>query len=152
MTIPTIFFLFYLLSYLGTFLLKTKTPKRLKQKVEIWRYDKSVYEVVHLRFWRCYIAWVWAEGPKICDSEFITRSGVEDTRLEAKTKDTKKIRGLGQGQPFRGQTLSRPRTKNTSASALQKKKVFTKIFQKKVQKNLYKKKFSKNFFKRFTKF
>ena len=35
-----------------------------------------------------------------------TRGGVEDTRLEA--KDTKKIRG--QGQPFRGQTLSRPRT------------------------------------------
>ena len=59
-----------------------------------------------------------------------TRGGVEDIRLEAKAKDTKKIRG--QGQPFRGQTLSRlrPRTKNTSASALQKKKkVFTKIFQ-----------------------
>ena len=60
----------------------------------------------------------------------------------------KKNRGQGQGQPFRGQTLSRPRTgmlkaKDTSASALQnhknflgdlkkkkkkKKKVFTKIF------------------------
>ena len=38
-----------------------------------------------------------------------TRGGVEDTRLEAKAKDTKKIRGQGQGQPFRGQTLSRPR-------------------------------------------
>ena len=37
-----------------------------------------------------------------------SRGGVEDTRLEAKAKDTKKIRG--QGQPFRGQTLSRPRT------------------------------------------
>ena len=84
----------------------------------------------------------------------ITRGGVEDTRLEAKAKDTKKIRGQGQGQgqPFREQTLSRPRTgmleakaKDTSASALQKKKglhknfsgdlkkkkkkVFTKIFQ-----------------------
>ena len=34
--------------------------------------------------------------------------GVEDTRREAKAKDTNKIRG--QGQPFRGQTLSRPRT------------------------------------------
>ena len=34
------------------------------------------------------------------------RGGVEHTRLEA--KDTKKIRG--QGQPFRGQNLSRPRT------------------------------------------
>ena len=37
-----------------------------------------------------------------------TRDGVEDTRLEA--KDTKKIRGQGQGQSFRGQALSRPRT------------------------------------------
>ena len=72
----------------------------------------------------------------------------------------KKIRG--QGQPFRGQTLSRPRTgmleaKDTSASALQKKKkglhknfsgdlkkkkkVFTKIFQA----ISTKKRFSKNF-------
>ena len=74
----------------------------------------------------------------------------------------KKIRGQGQGQPFRGQTLSRPRTgmleaKDTSASALQKKKkrssqkffrrsqkkkkVFTKIFQA----ISTKKRFSKNF-------
>ena len=32
------------------------------------------------------------------------RGGVEDTKLEAKVKDTKKFRGQGQGQ-----TLSRPR-------------------------------------------
>ena len=58
---------------------------------------------------------------------FTDRGGVEDTRLEA--KGTKKIRGQGQGQPFRGQTLSRPRTemfkakgKNTGASVLQKKR------------------------------
>ena len=37
---------------------------------------------------------------------FIARGVVKDTRLEA--KDTKKIQG--QGQPFRGQILSRPRT------------------------------------------
>ena len=62
------------------------------------------------------------------------------TRLEA--KDTKKIRGQGQGQPFRGQTLSRPRTGMLEAKAKdqghkpkcslkkkEKKKVFTKIFQ-----------------------
>ena len=66
------------------------------------------------------------------------RDGVEDTRLEA--KDTKKIRGQGQGQPFRGQTLSRPRTGMLEAKAKdqgheaqvlskKKKKVFTKIFQ-----------------------
>ena len=40
----------------------------------------------------------------------IDRSGFEDTRLEAKDKDTKKIRGQGQGQLFRRQTLLRPRT------------------------------------------
>ena len=49
-----------------------------------------------------------------------------DSRGGVEAKDTKKkIRG--QGQPFRGQTLSRPRTgmletKDTAASVLQKKK------------------------------
>ena len=47
----------------------------------------------------------------------IIRGGVENTRLEAKAKDTKKIRGQGQGQPFRGQTLSRPRTGMLEAKA-----------------------------------
>ena len=45
-----------------------------------------------------------------CCQNVKIRGGVEDTRLEAKAKDTKKIRGQGQEQPFRGQTLSRPRT------------------------------------------
>ena len=45
------------------------------------------------------------------------RGGVEDTKLEAKAKDTKKIRGQGQGQPFREQTLSRPRTGMLEAKA-----------------------------------
>ena len=92
--------------------------------------------------------------------DLFPRGGVEDTRLEAKAKDTKKIRGQGQGQgqPFRGQTLSRPRTGMLEAKAKdqghkaqvlskkkkkglhknfsgdlqkkkKKKKVFTKIFQ-----------------------
>ena len=71
------------------------------------------------------------------------RGGVEDTRLEAKAKakDTKKIRGQGQGQgqPFRGQTLSRPRTGMLEAKAKdrghsrkccpkKKKKALQKIF------------------------
>ena len=45
----------------------------------------------------------------------ITKGGVEDTRPKA--KDTKTIRGKDQGreQPFRGQTLSRPRTKMLEA-------------------------------------
>ena len=86
------------------------------------------------------------------------RGGVEDTRLEA--RDTKKIRGQGQGQPFRGQTLSRPRIgkakdQGHNRSALQKK-VFTKIFRaiskkkKKVFTKIFqaistKKRFPKNF-------
>ena len=48
-----------------------------------------------------------SDGGQIINALILTiRGGVEDTRLKA--KDTKKIRG--QGQPFRGQTLSRPRT------------------------------------------
>ena len=50
-------------------------------------------------------------------TEGIIRGEVVDTRLEAKAKDTKKIRGQGQGQPFRGQTLSRPRTGMLEAKA-----------------------------------
>ena len=47
------------------------------------------------------------------------RGRVEDTRLAAKAKETKKVQGLaqGQGQPFRGQTLSRPRTRMLGAKA-----------------------------------
>ena len=71
-----------------------------------------------------------------------SRGGVEDTRLEAKTKakDTKKFEAkakdsLSEDRHSRGQgqkcSRPRPRTKDTSASALQKKKkkVFQKIFQ-----------------------
>ena len=99
----------------------------------------------------------------------IGRGRVEDTRLEAKAKNTKEIRGQGQGQPFRGQTLSRPRTGMLKAKdqghkrkCSPKKKVFTKIFQaiskkkkglhKNFSSDLHKKTFSKNFFKRSTKF
>ena len=78
--------------------------------------------------------------PTVCHTMPTSRGGVEDTRLEAKAKDTKKIRGQGQGQPFREQTLSRPRTGMLEAKAKdqghkrkcspkKKKKVFTKIFQ-----------------------
>ena len=47
----------------------------------------------------------------------ISRGGVEDIRLEAKAKNTKKKRGQGQGLPFRGQTLSRLRTGMLEAKA-----------------------------------
>ena len=88
---------------------------------------------------------------------YFTRGGVEDTRLEAKAKDTKKIRGQGQGQPFRGQALSRPRTgmleakaKDTSAAQVlsKKKKVFTKIFQANSKKKKKKKGLHENFSRR----
>ena len=95
-------------------------------------------------------------------SKLFNRGGVEDTRLEAKAKakDTKKkkIRGQGQGQPFRGQTLSRPRTGMLEAKAKdqrhkrkcspKKKKGLHKNFSS----DLHKKTFSKKFFKRSTKF
>ena len=92
------------------------------------------------------------------------RGGVEDTRLEAKAKDTKKIRGQGQGQPFRGQTLSRPRTGMLEAKAkdqghkaqvLSKKKKkktssqkFFRRSPKKKKKKKKKKRSSQKFFKR----
>ena len=86
------------------------------------------------------------------------RGGVEDTRLEAKAKDTKKIRGQGQGQgqPFRGQTLSRPRTGMLKAkdqghkaqvlSKKKKKKGLHKNFSGDLQKK--KKRSSQKFFRR----
>ena len=101
-----------------------------------------------------------------------SRGGVEDTRLEAKAKDTKKIRGQGQGQPFRGQTLTRPRTGMLEAKAkdqghkakcspkkkkkglhknfsgdLQKKKGLHKNFSGDLQKKKKKKRSSQKFFK-----
>ena len=66
------------------------------------------------------------------------RGGVEDTRLEA--KDTKKIRGQGQGQgqPFRGQTLSRPRTGMLEAKAKDQGHKAQVLSKKKKKKGLYK--------------
>ena len=66
--------------------------------------------------------------------------------VESRTrpKTHKKIRSQGQGQPFRGQTLSRPRTgileaKDTSASDLQKEKLLQKNFSDDEQKRNTKK-------------
>ena len=70
----------------------------------------------------------------------MVRGGVEDTRLEAKAKDTKKIRG--QGQPFRGQTLSRPRTGMLEAKAKDQGHKAQVLFKKK------KKRSSQKFFRR----
>ena len=86
----------------------------------------------------------------------MNRGGVEDTRLEAKAKDTKKIRGQGQGQPFRGQTLSRPRTGMLEAKDQgHKRKCSPKKKKKGLHNNfssdLHKKTFSIKIFKRFSK-
>ena len=72
--------------------------------------------------------------------KLITRGGVEDTRLEAKAKDTKKIRGQGQGQgqPFRGQTLSRPRTGMLEAKAKDQGHKAQVLSKKKKKKGLHK--------------
>ena len=92
-------------------------------------------------------------GPKVNYKLFVViRGGVEDTRLEA--KDTKTIRGQGQGQPFRGQTLSRPRTGMLEAKAKdqghkrkcspkkkKKKRSSQKFFKRSPQKNLFQKNF-----------
>ena len=68
----------------------------------------------------------------------LTRGGVEDTRLEAKAKGTKKFEAkakdsLSEDRHSRGQgqecSRPRPKTKDTSASVLQKKKVFKNFFQ-----------------------
>ena len=68
------------------------------------------------------------------------RGGVEDTRLQAKAKakDTKKIRGQGQGQPFRGQTLSRPRTGMLEAKAKDQGHKAQVLSKKKKKKGLHK--------------
>ena len=72
----------------------------------------------------------------------ISRGGVEDTRLEA--KDTKKSEAkvkdsLSENRRSRGQgqecSRPRPRTKDTSASSLQKKKGLHKKFSGDLQKN-----------------
>ena len=76
----------------------------------------------------------------LCD--ILHRGGVEDTRLEAKAKakDTKKIRGQGQGQgqPFRGQTLSRPRTGMLEAKAKDQGHKAQVLSKKKKKKGLHK--------------
>ena len=94
------------------------------------------------------LRWLRSTNSRSQISAPINRGGVEDPRLEAKAKDTKKIRGQGQEQPLRGQTLSRPRTGMLEAkdqghkrkcSPKKKKKVFTKIFQAISTKNVFQK-------------
>ena len=74
----------------------------------------------------------WLGAPELIMAP-LTKGGVENTRLEAKAKDTKKIRDKGQEQPFREQTLSRPRTgmleaqvkdQRLNVEVISKKKVF----------------------------
>ena len=80
----------------------------------------------------------------------------QGSRPRPRPRTQKKIRGQGQGKPFRGQTLSRPRTGMLEAKAKDqghKRKCSPK--KKGLHKNfsgdLQKKTFSKKFFKRFNK-
>ena len=66
-----------------------------------------------------------------CKADALTKGGAKDTKLEANAKDTKKIQG--QGNTFRGQTLSRPRQ---NSSVLQRIRS-SKIFSHKVSDNLF---------------
>ena len=66
----------------------------------------------------------------------LVKGEVEDTRLEAKAKDTKKFEAkdsLSEDRSSRGQGQEclrpRPRTEDTGASVLLKKKVFKNFFQ-----------------------
>ena len=84
---------------------------------------------------------------------YISRGGVEDTRLEAKAKDTKKSEAKAKDSPSedrpsrgQGQECSRPRSriKNTGASGLKKKKraekkVFKNFFQAISEEKIFKK-------------
>ena len=94
---------------------------------------------------KAFITWLHSTN-----SYLIIRGGVEDARLEAKAKDTKKSKAkakdsLSEDRHSRGQgqecSWPRPRTKDTSASALRKKKVFTKIFHAISRKKRFPKKF-----------
>ena len=95
-------------------------------------FKRTAYQVLHRKQSRFGI---FREFLKI-NILVCSRGGVENTRLEAKAKveDTKKIRG--QGQPYQGQTLSRPRTGIIEAKdqghrrkRSQKEKVFKNFFQ-----------------------
>ena len=80
------------------------------------------------------------------DIFILSKGGVEGTRLEAKAKDTKKSEAKAKGSPSEdrlcrdpGQecSRSRPRTKDTGSSVLEKKKIFFLAISKKkgLQKN-----------------
>ena len=76
-----------------------------------------------------------------------TRGGVEDARLEAKAKDTKKSKDKNspsEDRPSRGQgqECSWPRTKNTSANAHQKRNTSSKFFFRDLKKKGFKNFFS----------
>ena len=82
---------------------------------------------------------------------------MESRTQGSRPRTQKKIRGQGQGQPFRGQTLSRPRTGMLEAKAkdqghkaqvLSKKKRSSQKFFRRSPKKKKKKRSSQKFFKR----
>ena len=94
----------------------------------------DAFQLQNNAFKRTVCICIVVENDTISYALLFNRGGVENTRLEA--KDTKKIQGQGQGQPFRGQTLSRLRTgmleakdQGHSHKCSPKKTVFNKVFQ-----------------------
>ena len=106
------------------------------------------------------ISTIFLLASKLCCLGTTTiRGGVEDTRLEAKAKDTKKKTRPRPRTAFPRTDTLEAKAKDTSASALQNQKNFLGDLKKKKKKRssqkfsgLHKKTFSKIFFKRFTKF
>ena len=110
---PFIFFFIFKFKFIDFEKIKFKFIDFKKTKFKFIDFEKSKFKFIDFaKVEFKFIDNSWADS----NSKFkFNPTLVEDTRLEAKAKDTKKIRG--QGQPFRGQTLSRPRTGMLEAKA-----------------------------------
>ena len=92
---------------------------------------------------KCFDRGLFTNNPSEVESRTQGSRPKPRTQKNFEAKDTKKIRGLGQGQ-----TLLRPRTKDTDASVLKKslQKCFSDDLKKKVFKNFFRRKRSLKFF------
>ena len=110
----------------------TLTLSRWRNTMAIYRSIRRFAQIFSVTIATMYFKWAIACSygyhlGNVC--RITARGGVEDTRLEAKAKDTKKSEAkdsLSEGRPSRGQgqecSRPRPRTKDTAARVLQKKK------------------------------
>ena len=127
----------------------------LKRAVEATRKDRGILDYFELRKFFLYVYFSWRNFLSLSSI-----SGVEDTRLEAKAKDTKKIRGqdhkkkseakakktLPRTDPLEAKdrnARSQGQGPRTLAHAFSKKKVFKIFFSGDLQKRKTKKVFAK---------